>query len=72
MPQTLTEDMKRFMEDNLQANDKVTATAMKNLLLENWPDLKVSIPTIKQVRRNLGWVCTRPHYRQLIREVCAV
>jgi len=46
MPQSLTKDMKRFMEDNLQANDEVTATAMKNLFLEKWPDLKVSIPTI--------------------------
>ena len=72
MPQILTEEMKRFMEERLRANDEVTARAMKNLLLEKWPDLEVSIPTIKRVRRNLGWVCTRPHYCQLIREVCAV
>ena len=72
MPQILTEEMKRFMEERLRANDEVTARAMKNLLLEKWLDLEVSIPTIKRVRRNLGWVCTRPHYCQLIREVCAV
>ena len=73
MPKILTEEMKRFMEERLRANDEVTARAMKNLLLEKWLDLeKVSIPTIKWVRRNLGWVCTRPHYCQLIREVCAV
>ena len=72
MPQILTEEMKRFMEDKLRANDEVTSTMMKDLLLEKWPDLKVSIPTIKRVRRNLGWVCTRPHYCQLIREVSAV
>jgi len=71
MPQILTDDMKRFMEDNLQANDEVTAAAMKNLLLKKWPDLKVYIPTIKRIWRSLGWVCTRPHYCQLIREVCA-
>jgi len=72
MPQILTEEMKRFMEDKLRTNDEVTSTMMKDLLLEKWPDLKVSIRTIKRVRRNLGWVCTRPHYCQLIREVSAV
>ena len=51
MPQILTEEMKRFMEDKLHANDEVTSTMMKDLLLEKWPDLKVSIPTIKRVRR---------------------
>ena len=72
MPQILTEEMKKFMEDNLLVNDELTSTAMKNLLLEKWPDLVVSISTIKRVRRRLGWVCTRPHYCQLIREVCTV
>jgi len=40
-----------FMEDNLLVNDELTSTAMKNLLLEKWPDLVVSI---KRVRRGLG------------------
>jgi len=70
MPQIQTEEMKRFMEEKLRLNDEITSTAMKSLLLEKWPDLRVSISTIKRVRRNLGWVCTRPHYCQLLREVC--
>ena len=37
MPQILTEEMKRFMEDKLRANDEVTSTMMKDLLLEKWP-----------------------------------
>jgi len=36
-------------------NDELTSTAMKNLFLEKWPDLVVSISTIKRVRRRLGW-----------------
>jgi len=53
-------------------NDEVTSTVMKRLLLEKWPDLRISISAIKGVRRNLGWVCTRPHYCQLLREVCGI
>jgi len=60
--QILTEEMKRFMEEKLCLNDEITATTMKNLLLEKWPDLRLLIPIIKCVHRNLDWVCTRPHY----------
>ena len=58
-----------FMEQELRKNDELTSTGIKALLLERWPDLRVSIPTIKRVRKEMGWVCTRPHYCQLLREV---
>ena len=38
-------------------------------LKERFPDLDVSIPTIKRARKQKGWVCTRPHYCQLIRDL---
>ena len=50
-------------------NDELTSRRMKTLLCEKWPDLHVSIPTIKRTRIDMGWVCTKPHYCQLIRNV---
>lgn len=68
----LTEQMKQFIEEELQKNDELTSTAIKASLIRKWPDLRVSAPTVKRVRREMGWVCTRPHYCQLLHEVCAV
>ena len=66
----LTDEMKRFIEEEYSKNDELTSTGIKALLLQKWPDVQVSISTIKRKRKKLGWVCTRPHYCQLLREVC--
>ena len=61
--------MKIFIEE-LTKNDELTSTAIKASLTQKWPDLRVSTSTIKHVQRQIGRVCTRPHYCQLLREVC--
>lgn len=65
----ITEEMRAFIEEQLQRNDELTSTAIKRLLAERWPHVEASISTIKRVRRKLGWVCTRLHYCQLLRDV---
>ena len=65
----ITEEMKVFIEEHLQRNDELTSTSIKRLLAERWSHAEVSTATIKCVRRKLGWVCTRPHYCQLLRDV---
>ena len=65
----LTEEMKMFMEEELTKNDELTSTAIKASMIQKWPDLRVSTSTIKRVRYKMGWVCNRPHYCQLLREV---
>lgn len=65
----VTEEMMEFIEQEMRRNDELTSTGIKALLLEKWPDLQVSIATIKRVRKEMGWVCTKPHYCQLLREV---
>ena len=37
------------------------------MLFEKFPDLVVSHSTVKRARRELGWVCSKPKYCQLIR-----
>ena len=41
-------------------NDELTGRQMCELLHEKWPNLDVSISTIKQARQSIGWVSTRP------------
>ena len=63
----LSPDMLAVMEDTLKENDEATASELRGILVQKYPDLDVSVSTIKYQRRALGWVSTRPHYCQLIR-----
>ena len=65
----ITTEMAHIMEEELSKNDELTATQLLSILRERHPTLNVSLTTIKRERQRLGWVCTRPHYCQLIREV---
>ena len=65
----LSQAMVEFMNDKLEEDDKLTSTKLKSVLVQNWPDLNVSVDTIRRYRRAEGWVCTRPHYCQLIRHI---
>ena len=68
-PKKLNDEMRKFLNEALSENDELTARKARSLLMDKWPDLRVSIPTIKRIRKELGWVCTRPHYCQLLRDV---
>jgi len=65
----ITEEMRSAIEEAYNGNDELTSTGIKSLLMARWPDLQVSIQTIKRTRKDMGWVCTRPHYCQLLRPV---
>ena len=68
-PRKLTTEMMAMLNQLLSENDELTSRRIRLSLLEKWPSLQVSLPTIKRVRREIGWVCTRPHYCQLLRDV---
>ena len=68
-PRKLTQAMVNKLNEALSDNDELTARQARNLLTEKWPGLRVSLPTIKRIRKELGWVCTKPHYCQLLRDV---
>jgi len=65
----ITMEMLHIMEQELSQNDEITATQLLLVLKERHPTLNVSLATTKRERQKLGWVCTRPHYCQLIHEV---
>ena len=49
-------------------DDELTGAQLRNTLKEKHPSFEVSLTTTKRARYDLDWVCTRPHYYQLIRE----
>ena len=65
----LTDEMRQFIDDQMKADDELTSTNLKDLIEDKWTHLTVSTSTIKREKRKLDWVCTRPHYCQLLREV---
>ena len=59
--------MLAIMENTLKENDEATASELHGILVHRYPDLEMSISTIKYHCKAIGWVSTRPHYCQLIR-----
>ena len=48
--QNITKEMKVMIEDAISTNDEIIARGIQTLLTAQWPDLRVSIPTIKRKR----------------------
>lgn len=72
MERKITPEMLIEMDTELHHNDELTARQLQGILKGKHPTVNVSLPTIKRARKLMGWVCTRPHYCQLIREVCTI
>ena len=64
----LTPEMIEMIDDEMRKNDELTAYQLRTKLKERFPSLQVSLSTIKAVRQRIGWVCTKPHYCQILRE----
>ena len=67
-PKMLSADRGLFIDDALADNDELTARNLHNVLQDRWPEISVSLSTIKRTWKDLGWVATRPRYCQMIRE----
>ena len=57
-----------FIDEILNQDDETTCVQLRSLLHERFPDINVSLSTVKRARKDLGWVSSTPHYCQLIRE----
>ena len=56
-PRKVNNVTRAFLNQALSKNDELTAREAHNLLSQQWPNHQVSLPTIKQIRQKLGWVC---------------
>ena len=67
-PKLLGPEHLHLIDDALAEDDELTARKLKSMLEERWPELRVSIPTIKRARKyDLGWIRTHPQYCHLVR-----
>ena len=64
----LSREHYNLIDQVLISNDELTTEQIHGLLLQKFPDLKVSISTVKRARYDLGWVASNPKYCQLIRD----
>ena len=68
-PRILQDEHYRFIDDTMADNMDLTARQLFCLFKEKFATVEVSISTIKRARLELGWVCKRVKYCQLISEV---
>ena len=59
----------RFIDDCMVEDDELTATKLRDKLLERFATLNVSVNTVKRARMELGWTAKKTRYGALISEV---
>ena len=65
----INDEMIAIIDDALSNDDELTARETQSILVERWPNLDVTLSTIKKIRNQIGWKYTRPHYCQMVRDV---
>ena len=45
-----------FIDNSMASNDELASRKLREMLRDRWPDVKVSLSTVKRVRRHLGWI----------------
>lgn len=67
-PRKLKEVHYRFIDERMSEDDELTAVKLLAKLKDQFPDLSVSINTIKRAKRELGWAAKKTRYCALISE----
>ena len=68
-PQKLKEIHYRFIDNEMAHNSDLTSRQLLALFKDEFPNVDISLSTIKRLRFELGWVSKRVRYCQLIHEV---
>lgn len=65
-PRKLQDMHLRFIDQAMANDDELTSQKLHWMLLEQFPELRMSNRTVKRARRDLGWVCKKTRYCALI------
>ena len=65
----LTTEMEDMIDEAMKNNDELTSEQLRTKLKEKYPFLELSLSAIKVACRSRGWICTKPHYCQILWEV---
>ena len=68
LDQKLKEEHHRFIDEAMTENPELTGTQLADALRACFPNLNVSISTVKRTRRELGWISKKARYCALISE----
>ena len=58
-----------FIDEAMEADRELTSRQLHGPVVEKYPDLNVSISTIKRARQALGWNSKKTRYCALISEI---
>ena len=53
----------------MTVNNELTSRQLFSLFTARYPEIQVSVSTVKQARRHLGWVSKKTQHCALIQEV---
>lgn len=67
-PRKLQDCHYRFIDDAMVENDELTSGQLYRMFNNAYPDVDVSLSTVKRARRELGWIGKRTRYCALISE----
>ena len=65
----LGEDHYRFIDEAMTADNELTFRQLFSLFTAKYPEIQISISTVKRARRHLGWISKKTRYCALIWEV---
>ena len=68
-PSILGNEHYKFIDNAMEEDDELTAYKLHCKLKKHYPDLNLSISTVRRARKVLGWVSTKPRYCQLKRDI---
>jgi len=63
----LTDEIRQYIDNEMKKDDELTSTTLKEMIEAKWQQVTVSTSTIRREKCKMDWVCTRPHYCQLLR-----
>lgn len=62
----LKDEHYRFIDERMAENDQLTALKLFSLLKGAYPEVNVSVSTVKRVRMDLGWTAKKTRYGAMI------
>ena len=66
----LNDEYYKYTDNVMADNDELTARQLHHMLTSQWPELSLSVHTVRRARWKLGWVAaTHPKNCQLVREL---
>ena len=68
-PSKLNECHYRFIDEVMTVNNELTSRQLFSRFCATYPEVQVSVSTVKRARKHLGWISKKTRYCALIQDV---